>query len=98
MQSYQRGFEKINEAYSTEICSCCRSVLLSGPRGRSDLRVRGWFCAERSTEHHRDKTHGRKQFCPGTFSSSGRHSCLVVASEIVGKMSTPIQVKEQSFC
>lgn len=47
-------FEEINEAYSTQACSCCGMIPASSPKGRADLGIRGWTCSECGAEHHRD--------------------------------------------
>ena len=46
-------YEEINEAYTTQICSCCGSRL-SSPKGRVDLGIRAWVCVECGTLHDRD--------------------------------------------
>lgn len=47
-------FEEINEAYSTQTCSCCGMIPASSPKGRADLGIREWTCSECGAEHHRD--------------------------------------------
>lgn len=47
-------FEEINEAYSTQSCSCCGSIPASSPKGRTGLRMREWTCSECGAEHDRD--------------------------------------------
>ncbi|MGO3082866.1 RNA-guided endonuclease InsQ/TnpB family protein [Psychrobacter celer] len=44
---------EVNEAYSTQICSCCGSRQDS-PKGRSGLGIRAWFCRSCKTTHNRD--------------------------------------------
>ncbi|WP_105244080.1 RNA-guided endonuclease InsQ/TnpB family protein [Psychrobacter sp. Marseille-P5312] len=44
---------EVNEAYSTQICSCCGSRQDS-PKGRSGLGIRVWFCRSCKTTHNRD--------------------------------------------
>ncbi|MGP5057869.1 RNA-guided endonuclease InsQ/TnpB family protein [Psychrobacter celer] len=44
---------EVNEAYSTQICSCCGSRQDS-PKGRSGLGIREWFCRSCKTTHNRD--------------------------------------------
>ena len=46
--------EMVNESYTTQICSCCRKISDSSPKGRAGLGIRGWTCAECSTWHDRD--------------------------------------------
>lgn len=45
-------FKEVNEAYSTQECSCCHSR--TGPKGQEQLNVRLWTCSVCSTEHDRD--------------------------------------------
>lgn len=45
-------FEEVDEAYSTQTCSCCGSR--TGPKGVAGLGIRGWACSECGTEHDRD--------------------------------------------
>lgn len=47
-------FEVINEAYSTQTCSCCGIIPDSSPKGRVGLGIREWTCSECGAEHHRD--------------------------------------------
>ncbi|MGP5404317.1 RNA-guided endonuclease InsQ/TnpB family protein [Psychrobacter celer] len=44
---------EVNEAYSTQTCSCCGSRHDS-PKGRSGLGIRVWFCRSCKTTHNRD--------------------------------------------
>ena len=46
-------FEEVNEAYTTQTCSCCGSRL-SSPKGRAGFRIREWQCMECGTLHDRD--------------------------------------------
>ncbi|MCU4436947.1 transposase [Acinetobacter bereziniae] len=46
-------FEEVNEAYTTQTCSCCSSRL-SSPKGRMGLGIREWQCMECGTLHDRD--------------------------------------------
>ena len=45
-------FEEVDEAYSTQTCSCCRNR--TGPKGVAGLGIRGWRCSACGTEHDRD--------------------------------------------
>ena len=45
-------FDEVNEAYSTQTCSCCRKR--TGPKGLEGLGVREWTCSDCGTAHHRD--------------------------------------------
>lgn len=47
-------FEEVNEAYSTQTCSCCGVNPDSSPKGRADLGIREWVCSECGAEHQRD--------------------------------------------
>ena len=55
-KSHQAGivFMEVNEAYSTQTCSCCGSIPASSPKGRAGLRIREWVCSECGTAHDRD--------------------------------------------
>ena len=44
---------EVNEAYSTQTCSCCGSRQDS-PKGRKGLGIRVWFCSSCQTAHQRD--------------------------------------------
>lgn len=46
--------EKVNEAYSTQTCSCCGMIPDSSPKGRTGLGIREWHCSECGAEHDRD--------------------------------------------
>ena len=46
-------FEEVNEAYTTQTCSCCGSRS-SSPKGRAGLGIREWQCMECGTLHNRD--------------------------------------------
>jgi putative transposase len=45
-------FEEVNEAYSTQTCSCCRNR--TGPQGVAGLGIREWQCEVCGTAHDRD--------------------------------------------
>ena len=47
-------FEVINEAFSTQSCSCCGSIPTSSPKGRAGLGIRQWTCSDCGESHHRD--------------------------------------------
>lgn len=47
-------FEEINEAYSTQTCSCCGIKPASSPKGRAGLGIREWTCSECGAVHDRD--------------------------------------------
>lgn len=37
-------FKVVNEAYTTQTCSCCGAISSSSPKGRAGLRIREWTC------------------------------------------------------
>ncbi|MGU7785039.1 RNA-guided endonuclease InsQ/TnpB family protein [Burkholderia sp. PU8-34] len=45
-------FEEVDEAYSTQTCSCCKRR--TGPTGLEGLGIREWACPECGAYHHRD--------------------------------------------
>ena len=47
-------FEEVQEAYTTQICSCCGEITSSSPKGRTDLGIREWECMSCGTAHDRD--------------------------------------------
>ena len=55
-KSHQAGivFMEVNEAYSTQTCSCCGSIPASSPKGRVGLRIREWTCSDCGAVHDRD--------------------------------------------
>ena len=55
-KSHQAGivFEEVNEAFTTQTCSCCRSNPASSPKGRSGLGIREWTCSVCGSVHDRD--------------------------------------------
>ena len=55
-KSHQAGvvFMEVNEAYSTQTCSCCGSIPASSPKGRAGLGIREWRCSDCGTNHDRD--------------------------------------------
>jgi len=58
-----RIVESVNEAFTTQACSCCGS--LTGPRGRTGLVVRGWTCVACGTTHSRDVNAARNILAAG---------------------------------
>jgi transposase len=48
-------FEEVNEAYTTQICSCCGEISDNSPKGRADLRIREWICSDCGTVNDRDR-------------------------------------------
>lgn len=47
-------YQCINEAYTTQSCSCCGSIPTNSPRGRTRLGIREWTCHDCGTHHDRD--------------------------------------------
>ncbi|WP_168379844.1 zinc ribbon domain-containing protein, partial [Acinetobacter cumulans] len=46
--------EEVQEAYTTQICSCCGEITSSSPKGKTDLGIREWECMSCGTAHARD--------------------------------------------
>ncbi|MDD2729894.1 transposase [Malikia sp.] len=66
-KSHQAGivFEVVNEAYSTQTCSCCRVIPASSPKGRAGLGIREWTCSACATVHDRDVNAARNILAAG---------------------------------
>ena len=47
-------FMKVNEAYTTQTCSCCGYITDNSPKGRAGLGIREWTCSECGVTHDRD--------------------------------------------
>jgi putative transposase len=56
-------FEEVNEAYSTQTCSACKSR--TGPKGLEGLGIRGWTCIDCGTENHRDRNAAKNILAAG---------------------------------
>ena len=56
-------FEEVNEAYSTQTCSCCASR--TGPKGVAGLGIRNWRCEVCGTPHDRDVNAARNILAAG---------------------------------
>jgi len=52
-------FEEVNEAFSTQTCSCCGVIPPSSPKGRAGLGIRQWTCSDCGAEHDRDTNAAR---------------------------------------
>lgn len=52
-------FEEIDEAYTTQTCSCCGQIGPNSPKGRAGLGIREWTCHACGTTHDRDINAGR---------------------------------------
>ena len=66
-KSHQAGivFMEVNEAYSTQTCSCCGSIPASSPKGRAGLRIREWTCSDCGAVHDRDVNAARNILAAG---------------------------------
>ena len=66
-KSHQAGivFEVVNESYTTQTFSCCRSIPASSPKGRAGLRIREWTCSECGAVHERDVNAARNILAAG---------------------------------
>ena len=66
-KSRQAGvvFEVVNEAYSTQTCSCCGVIPASSPKGRAGLGIREWTCSECGAVHDRDVNAARNILAAG---------------------------------
>ena len=66
-KSHRAGivFMEVNEAYSTQTCSCCGSIPASSPKGRAGLRIREWTCSDCGAVHDRDVNAARNILAAG---------------------------------
>ena len=80
-KSHQAGivFEEVNEAYTTQTCSCCGHIGHNSPRGRAGLGIREWVCDACNTVHDRDVNAaknilalGHERLAGGIIAPSGR--------------------------
>lgn len=58
-------FEEVNEAYTTQTCSECRTIPDASPKGIGNLDVRHWVCGECGAEHDRDVNAARNILARG---------------------------------
>ena len=56
---------EVNEAYSTQECSCCHAR--TGPKGVGGLAVRQWACSACGAEHDRDTNAAKNILARGLF-------------------------------
>ena len=77
-KSHQAGivFEEVNEAYSTQVCSCCGVISASSPKGRAGLRIREWTCVDCGSTHDRDENAAKNILAAG-------HGRLVVGIPVL---------------
>ena len=52
-------FAEVNEAFSTQTCSCCGVISASSPKGRAGLGIRQWTCCSCGSVHDRDTNAAR---------------------------------------
>lgn len=69
-------FEVIDEAYTTQTCSCCGAISLSSPKGRAGLGVREWVCVECGELHDRDVNAAKNILAAGHSRLAGGISTL----------------------
>jgi len=58
-------FEVVDEAYSTQTCSCCGSISANSPKGRAGLGIREWTCPDCGATHDRDVNAARNILAAG---------------------------------
>lgn len=58
-------FEVVDEAYTTQTCSCCGAISPSSPKGRAGLGIREWTCVECGVLHDRDVNAARNILAAG---------------------------------
>jgi len=58
-------FAEVNEAFSTQLCSCCGSIPPSSPKGRAHLGIREWACSDCGEIHDRDVNAARNILAVG---------------------------------
>jgi putative transposase len=75
----QGVFVEVNEAYTTQVCSCCGCISPNSPKGRIDLNKRNWECSECGAYHDRDQNAalnilaaGHRRLAVGITASLGR--------------------------
>jgi IS605 OrfB family transposase len=76
-KSQQAGvwFEEVNEAYTSQTCSCCGSRQNS-PKGRAGLGIREWTCQQCGTLHDRDVNAAKNILAAGHCRLAGGISVL----------------------
>ena len=76
-KSQQAGvwFFEVNEAYTTQTCSCCGSRQ-SSPKGRAGLGIREWTCQQCGTLHDRDVNAAKNILAAGHCRLAGGISVL----------------------
>jgi len=69
-------FEEINEAYTTQACSCCGAISSSSPKGRAGLRIREWTCDGCGERHDRDVNAARNILALGLQRLEGERAAV----------------------
>lgn len=64
-KAMQGVFLEVNEAYSTQACSCCGSISINSPKGRAGLGIREWTCPDCGALHDRDVNAARNILAAG---------------------------------
>ena len=64
-KAMQGVFLEVNEAYSTQACSCCGSISVNSPKGRVGLGIREWTCPDCGALHDRDVNAARNILTAG---------------------------------
>ena len=62
-------FDEVDEAYSTQTCSCC--TRRTGPKGVAGLGIRAWTCEVCGTLHDRDVNAARNILLQGLSTYAG---------------------------
>lgn len=78
-------FEKVNEAYSTQTCSCCGVIPGSSPKGRAGLGIRGWTCGSCGAVHDRDVNAARNILARGLASLAAGAAPIGRSSQLTPK-------------
>ena len=70
-KAMQGVFLEVNEAYSTQACSCCGSISVNSPKGRAGLGIREWTCPDCGALHDRDVNAARNILAVGHYRLAG---------------------------
>jgi len=100
-KSQQAGvwFDEVNEAYTSQTCSCCGSRH-SSPKGRAGLRIREWTCQGCGTTHDRDVNAAKNILALGHGRLAGGISVLRGSASQVGEdvNSRPLIFLKENYC
>jgi len=58
-------YEVIDEAFTTQTCSCCGNISPSSPKGRAGLGIREWTCSDCGSVNDRDLNAARNILARG---------------------------------